>query len=263
MLEQPLPGTFAADLAPTESGTARACWKTGTSAGQKDAWTFVFKSRVVVGVWMGNNDAHGSDWIVGADVALPLAARLFRLMPAQDWAAWPEPGASLKQVEVCALSGLPPGPWCPETRSAWIPREQYLLRRCAVHYPAEGMHGDTLRIAERWPGSPRTWDLGVARGMRYAALARAGAVKERHDELRILHPADKSEYVLAGATAGDQVRLRTSVDQGERLDWYLDDRHIGTSGPDAPLVMDLTPGQHRLACMSAGGAVDAVTFTAN
>jgi membrane carboxypeptidase/penicillin-binding protein PbpC len=44
------------------------------------------------------------------------------------------------------------------------------------------------------------------------------------------------------------------------LYWYLDERFLGSSSPDQPLMMDLRPGGHTLACMTKDGALDKVSF---
>jgi penicillin-binding protein 1C len=59
-----------------EAARLRAAWKTGTSSGHRDAWCAVVGPGHVVVVWMGNASAAGSQAIVGADAAAPLALQL-------------------------------------------------------------------------------------------------------------------------------------------------------------------------------------------
>ncbi len=260
MLEQPLPEEFSVDLVPTGRLAPRVCWKTGTSADYRDAWTFVFNRHYLVGVWMGNNDGSSSKWLVGADAALPLAARMFRSLPPKAYPAWPEAGEDMKAVRVCALSGLPCTEWCPHTRTALIPRDQYLLRRCDVHYPsARTSHGEEGLLV-RWPGSPEAWDLASVAGAMGDSAPEPDAKVVRRKELRILQPVNGAHYLLTGGAKAERVALWASTEHNTPLHWYVGRRYLGTSEPETPLLMPLERGTHRLACMSPDGAVDSVVF---
>jgi membrane carboxypeptidase/penicillin-binding protein PbpC len=85
--------------------------------------------------------------------------------------------------------------------------------------------------------------------------------RAREEILRIQDPADQGEYVLTGEAEGDRIRLRASRDADATLYWYIDDRFLGASAPQAPLTLDLERGTHILACMTVQGALDRVAFT--
>jgi len=255
ILEGPLPGEFDRKEVQTASAVPRVCWKTGTSTGHRDAWAFVFNRQYLVGVWVGNNDGRPSKWLVGAQVALPLAARMFRSLEPHNDPDWPEPAGDLHEVAVCAVSGLPVSSWCVRTKRAVMPRNHYLNRICDMHYP---LPGGAHEVVERWPGAAKGWDLA-----RIALPVVPGGSEEenrRVEALRILAPSDKSEYVLTNESNADRVRLLSSLDDRTPLHWYLNDRYCGTSSPTDPLFIDLAPGDHKLVCMADGGSVDEVAF---
>jgi penicillin-binding protein 1C len=54
-------------------------WKTGTSAGRRDAWAVGHNHRFAIGVWIGRFDGGGDPGFVGAEAAEPLLASLFDL----------------------------------------------------------------------------------------------------------------------------------------------------------------------------------------
>lgn len=256
MLEQALPDEWEANIVRATGILPRACWKTGTSTGQRDAWAFVFNRQYVVGVWMGNNDGRPSSRLVGMRTALPLAARILRSLEPTTAPEWPETAGELKTVRVCALSGLPATEWCMRTREASLPRDQFLHRVCDVHYPRRG--GTTDSIAEHWPGSARGWDLANI-GAPVADIAE-DASNRRLAALQIKEPAHQAEYVLTGEPQGDRIRLSASLDADGPLFWYLDDRYLGTSTPQNRLLLDLAAGNHTLACMTPQGTHATVTF---
>lgn len=260
MLEQTLPEELDPSAVSAGKSSSRVCWKTGTSTGQRDAWTVIFNRHYVVGVWMGNNDGKPSTWLVGARAALPLAGRLFRALPPRTEAAWPEFGDDLVSVEVCATSGLPASPWCEHKRQVSLPRTQFFHRVCDVHYPVQGP--DSLfHTMERFPGIAKGWDLANVQLPVTPNASLTSSTVKRESGTRILEPPDRAEFVLTGEKQGDRIRLKSSADAETPVHWYIDDRYLGTSTATAPVFLTLEEGVHRLTCMSGRGEVDAVEFS--
>jgi len=262
MLEQPLPAELEQGDARPVNAVSRACWKTGTSTGHHDAWAFVFNRQYLVGVWMGNSDGTPSSKLVGGEAALPLAAKLFRALTPKNEPDWPEVAGDLREASVCALSGLPASVFCPHTRGETFPRNQYLNRTCDMHYPARtgsAMAAQNTNVIERWPATAKGWNLAKISAAVSPAARKSGATTGgTAQSFRILNPADKAEYVLTGENNGDRIRLRASVDAQTPLHWYVDEIFLGTSTPQKPLLLDLTAGVHKVACMTPEGLIDQV-----
>ncbi len=264
MLEQPFPQELLQENVEVINAPERVCWKTGTSQGRRDAWAFVFNRHYVVGVWMGNNDSHPSRQLVGANSALPLAAKIFRALPKRNDPSWPEVKQDLKPVSICAVSGLPTSEWCKQKRTVYLPREQFLHRICDMHYPStatDETESNTGGVIQRWPSTPHGWDL--------ANITTAYIQRESHDstsqkavfkDLRILEPSNHAEFVLTQQSDGDIIRVRTSLDTKERLHWYDSESYLGTSTPESPIHLQLKPGSHRLTCMTDEGMVDTIIY---
>ncbi|MGH7070792.1 MAG: penicillin-binding protein 1C [Acetobacteraceae bacterium] len=70
-------------------GPQGIAWKTGTSWGNRDRWAIGFDRRMVVGVWIGRPDGTPLPGGPSADLALPLLARVFGLLPAAPRTAAP------------------------------------------------------------------------------------------------------------------------------------------------------------------------------
>lgn len=259
MLEQPLPGEFAGGLVPSGDAPSRVAWKTGTSAGNRDAWSFVFNQHYVVAVWMGNSSGAPSKWLVGADAALPLAARIFRSLPAKAAPAWPEMAIEMKSATVCAASGLPRTQWCPATREELLPRLQYLLRRCTLHSPAPDE--PEAAIVTRWPVSAMQWDLASIEAPNSTPSSAAAQPTQGQEQLRIVQPANRAAFVLTGEANADRIALQATSSRDADRYWYLDDIFLGIERPGDPLLIDLEPGAHRVTCMSPSGQVDSADFT--
>lgn len=261
MLDQPFPAELDRNLVSMGGYTPRVCWKTGTSSGLHDAWALAFNRHYLVAVWMGNSDGRSSRRLIGAQAALPLAGQVFRGLPQKSESAWPDAGRDLVSVKVCSVSGLPASPNCSATESAWLPVNQYLHRRCAVHQA-----GADGKVEQSWPADARHWDLAAV--PRRAAVTAAGSEEEEsvkaNKALAITSPADNSAYVLTGEPNGDKVQLSSSLDStGSTTQWYLNDRYIGASTAAQPLYLTLTAGKHRLTCMDPQGNTAEARFTAH
>lgn len=257
MLEQPFPDEPWTNLVRLNDRSSRLCWKTGTSSGYRDAWAVAFNGHYVVGAWLGNTDSRPAARLIGAHAALPLVARVFRSLPVPPGSSWPAVDGRLREVEVCAASGLPVSPWCPVASTALFPREHYLHRRCDAHRPGPG---DTVEV--RWPADTRQWDLAAVpdasgASVEAKAAAESGAGPDR--ELNIKTPVENATYVLSGEEGQDRIRLEANAGR-ETLQWYCNGRYLGASDNLNPLFLDLAPGEHQVSCMSAGGRTDRVTF---
>lgn len=61
-----------------EKISPRVAFKTGTSFGQRDAWTFAYNPDYTVAVWLGNFSSRSSKMLVGIEVATPVAFKIWR-----------------------------------------------------------------------------------------------------------------------------------------------------------------------------------------
>ncbi len=77
-------------------------WKTGTSAGNRDSWALGFDRAHAVGVWIGRPDGSARAGAAAADVALPVLARVFGLLPAAPRAVEAAAGPTVLAVAPAA-----------------------------------------------------------------------------------------------------------------------------------------------------------------
>ena len=90
-----------------------AAVKTGTTTDYRDNWTVGYTPELVVGVWVGNADNEPMLDISGISGAAPIWHDFTELaLKGQPVQQFQRP-AGLVEIEVCALSGLLPGPDCP------------------------------------------------------------------------------------------------------------------------------------------------------
>jgi penicillin-binding protein 1C len=127
-------------------------WKTGTSWGFRDAWTIGLFGPYVLAVWIGNFDGQSNPSFIGIQVAAPLFFRIVDAVCAHDpqlsEPPWRLP-ANLACIEVCAVSGDLPNPYCPVRAKTWYIPGKSPIKICDVHR-AVTMNTRT-EVYEFWP----------------------------------------------------------------------------------------------------------------
>ena len=103
-------------------------WKTGTSYGNRDAWSIGVTKDYVVGVWVGNATGEGRPELVSTKTAAPLLFELFTLLPESSW--FDEPYNDLEAITVCAESGYPASPGCKNTVRDYVPKSAHVDAVC-------------------------------------------------------------------------------------------------------------------------------------
>jgi membrane carboxypeptidase/penicillin-binding protein PbpC len=97
-----------------------AAVKTGTTTNYHDNWTIGYTPELVVGVWVGNAGQEPMRDVTGLSGAGPIWHAVMRdLLAGRTKSSFDQP-PGLEQVQVCALSGLLPSPFCPYLQKEWF-----------------------------------------------------------------------------------------------------------------------------------------------
>ena len=217
-------------------------WKTGTSAGLRDAWTVAWNPDYVIGVWLGNADGSPADELVGRLSATPIAWEVFRQLYPDNNGRWYARPPGIIERNVCAVSGCVPGANCPHAVQDWTIAKVTRHEPCPVHRQ----------------GPAETWPVAVAS---FLARRTAPAADESAAALRIRSPARGSTYRWLPDLTVDAQRLAldaASDRAGETLHWFVNDQPIGRSCAGEPLFWPLTPGTHTIVCSTARGLSDRI-----
>jgi penicillin-binding protein 1C len=94
LAEAPLPEGFAG--LPVALRERRIAYKTGTSAGFRDAWAAGYSANWTVVVWVGHADGTPRPGQLGRLAALPILFKAFSRLPAEDNRAQPAPADVLR-----------------------------------------------------------------------------------------------------------------------------------------------------------------------
>jgi penicillin-binding protein 1C len=112
-------------------GSRRVAWKTGTSYGNRDAWSIGINPEYVVAVWAGNATGEGRPMLTGIGAAAPVMFDIFGTLPHQPW--FTPPYEDLKPLVVCHMSGYPASDFCTLTETIQVPNLEQETGPCPYH----------------------------------------------------------------------------------------------------------------------------------
>jgi penicillin-binding protein 1C len=220
--------------------------KTGTSQSYRDNWTIGYTKDVTVGVWVGNFDRRelrGSSGMTGAapifhGVMLAAMQRARGALPIGDATPIVAPPANIESVEICALSGLRPSPWCESIRKEWLPTNDK-PRFCSWHHAG----------AIDWPAEYYDWakkNVGAAALSRTATAEGSG----RH-MFQIANPPDGATYLIDPTLRREFQTLRLRAVSSGKVTWFVNNRKVEPEWP-------LTHGVHTVTAMDESGRRESV-----
>jgi penicillin-binding protein 1C len=247
-------------------------WKTGTSHGFHDAWSIAVFNHYVLAVWIGNFDGHANGTFVGRIAAAPL---LFQIIDSLR-TTWPEPnqphllspGANLKRVSFCAVSGDLPGPHCTQKIEGWFIPGISPIKTCDVHQEVLVDAQSGLRVArddgtrqiqrevyEFWPsellsifrraGVPRKVPPPFLPGTAAEFVARNGNAP------RITSPSNEREILL---TSANTIPLQAKADADVReIYWFAGKTFIGKTAPQEVFSWKASAGRYELIALDDHG----------
>jgi penicillin-binding protein 1C len=253
------------------SHSARVYWKTGTSHGFRDAWSIAVFDHYVLGVWVGNFDGRANPAFVGRTAAAPL---LFQIIDSLR-VAWPEPtvphqsppGANLKRVEFCALSGDLPNKFCTQRVEGWFIPGVSPIKTCDVHREVlvdiasglrvpidDGIHQIKREIYEFWPGDFLTLfeQAGIPRRVPPPFLPDTGSdvVSRAGQKPTIVSPNSK-EILLASKKT---IPLRAKADADVReIFWFASKQFVGKAPPNQVLEWTAAAGDYEVTALDDHG----------
>src|SRR5438034_5333963 len=247
-------------------------WKTGTSHGFHDAWSIAVFNHYVLAVWIGNFDGRANGTFVGRIAAAPL---LFQIIDSLR-TTWPEPnephlpppGANLKRVSFCAVSGDLPGEHCTQQVEGWFIPGISPITQCDVHQEVLVDAASGLRVArddgtrqlrheiyEFWPtemlsifqraGVPRKVPPPFLPGTDPEVAARTGnppRITTPGAGQKIMLPLDKTIPLLA----------KTDGDVGE-VYWFAGRTFIGKARPHEVFSWNASAGDYVLTALDDHG----------
>ncbi len=243
-------------------------WKTGTSYGRRDAWSFGYNPDFTVGVWVGNFDGTGIPELSGADFATPILFKIFNFLAFNQKSTWFKRPAGLDFRLVCSESGLPPGESCTNlVMDDYIPAvspnrkcdhlipvfvdESGSISYCRSCLPMAGYRTDY------YPNlSPGLIAFYEEEQIPYRKIPPHNPLCNRvyhNDSPIITSLSDGKEYILYAA-AKQQLQLAfTATSDVNKVYWYINDKFFKEASRGQKLFFTPDAGLIKISCSDDKG----------
>lgn len=249
------------------SSSKRIAWKTGTSYGNRDAWSVGTTRRYTVGVWMGNASGEGRPGLTGVSYAAPLLFDIFSLLPASDW--FDMPYDELEEVAVCRKSGHRASMWCDEIDTLFIIRSGMNTPVCPYHHLIHTTKDEQWRV-DRSCETPdnifsRSWFvLPPAQAYYYRNYNdytplppfKLGCGGREVREFEIIYPDNNAILLLPRGFSGEKEQfIFSAAHSGENavLYWHVDEQYIGETTDIHQISCRIDAGKHILSVIDGEG----------
>lgn len=254
----------------------KVAWKTGTSYGFRDAWSAGLFGHYALLVWVGNFNRESNPAFVGVEAAAPLMFRIIDALRAgrTDIGAWPAPPLKISEVEVCAVSGQIPGPYCrKKTATTFIPGTSP-IKTCEIHRGvlvdiASGMRAcgydkkrTRLEVYEFWPSDIlKVFKAGgIPRKMPPPEnpACPAGYAADEGVPPIITSPQAGVVYNLRSRKKGDSRIPFTAVTDADAkaVYWFLNQNYVGRSKSGEPFFVTPQAGEYVVRAVDDRGRSD-------
>ena len=256
----------------------RIAWKTGTSWGNRDAWSVGVTRDWIVAVWVGNSDGEGRAGMTGVAYASPVMFDVFSALQGSGW--FSRPTDEMTRLEVCHESGLQAGDLCPHRDTLWVPDVAEQPDMCRyhrlVHLDAEGRYQvnssvcppEQMRTEVRFVLPPAQEWYYMQKHLDYRPLPPKhplyDAASSAANPIEIIYPQPGLTLVLTRGLSGTQngvVFSAAHADPGATLYWHIDDEFVGETRGEHTLRVDPAPGRHRLTLIDGQGERRVTLFT--
>lgn len=112
----------------------KIAWKTGTSFGNRDAWSIGLTPKYAVSIWVGNASGKGDPLLSGIKTAAPILFEIFSMLPSN--ASWFEmPDSGILDRKTCKQSGYIASQYCDEYEMIKTPKFITKTKICPYHKP--------------------------------------------------------------------------------------------------------------------------------
>jgi len=252
-------------------------WKTGTSFGFRDAWAAGIVGEFTLVVWLGNADSKGNPEFIGRELAGPLFFRLadYLIKETGFKSEYAKFRGRAKKVNVCAVSGELPGPYCKLTRSSWFIPGKSPIGTCSVHREIEVKEGRRLcpgedkQVGEKKVVEKKVyefWSSDLMELFKRAGLPRAQPplfpISCNQGDLQgkaplISSPSGAIEYISTGPDFS--IPLSTVLDGASgKAYWFIDDSLFSESISGQTLFWNPKAGEYLLRVVDDQGRANSV-----
>jgi penicillin-binding protein 1C len=253
----------------TFSSSRKIAWKTGTSFGNRDAWSIGVTPEYAVGVWVGNASGEGRPLLTGIGYAAPVLFDVFALLPKTTWFTMPV--KEMASAKICAKSGHLASNLCPETLTQWIPKAGLNTAICPYHIEINVSNDGKYRVnsdcesiddrkravyfvlppAQAWFYKSRNADYAGLPPISPKCNAAFG-----ENPLALIYPSRDVVVVVPRKLDGDKnavVFQAANSNPQALIFWHIDNEYIGSTAAPHRIAVNPSAGRHTLTLVDSEG----------
>lgn len=261
------------------SSSRKIAWKTGTSFGQRDAWSIGTTPNYTVGVWVGNANGEGRPNMTGSNTAAPLMFNAFNLLP--DNNRWFEkPTHRFKTIQVCVNDGYLSNGNC-QTEDYEIPQNVRFTKLSPYHHrihldqteqfqvhggcesPSNMKHQTAFILPPDQAYYYRQHHADYQTPPPFRADCLTTANTNYNKGFSISYPKNGAQIYIPteiDGTAGKVVMKVIADNPEQTLHWHLNDQFIGSTQTFHQQAVYLTAGKHQLLVLDNYGNQAGLSF---
>lgn len=249
------------------SSSNKIAWKTGTSFGNKDAWSIGVNKNYAIGVWVGNADGEGVANMTGVNYAAPIMFNIVDKLPNNTW--FTKPVDELKEIDVCSISGYKPNSLCPTVKE-FIPLKTNTTLPCPFHQKLFLDKDEQYRVykdcVESTEIKEKTWFVLPSNQAWYYKKLNTNymdipPIKKECLEMNskimdFLSPSENATFILAKDFNEQQNELVIKVSHqrsNELLFWYLDNTYLKSTQQYHEIGILPPEGKHQITVVDQSG----------
>ncbi|MCX6232232.1 MAG: penicillin-binding protein 1C [Bacteroidetes bacterium] len=258
------------------SSSARIAWKTGTSFGNRDAWSIGVTPDYVVAVWVGNASGEGRPGLIGLGCAAPILFDIFKVIKPRNWFTMPE--SEMSEIPVCKYSGYRASPICEETTKIWVPKKGLKTQTCPFHQMVHLDKSGKWQVNSNCESTDNMQHLSwfvlppvmewyfKSKNPFYKVLPpfRSDCISANEcRSMEMIYPANNSKIYIPvdlGGKPGSTVFKLAHRNPQNLVYWHLDGVFIGSTTQFHQIALAPEAGMHRLTLVDQKGEVLCVNF---
>jgi len=250
-------------------------WKTGTSYGQRDAWSAGVTPQWTVAVWVGNFSGEGNPNLSGASCAAPLMFDIFNYLPKSTGKHWfAKSGLVFRTEKICMDTGFKAGSSCQRTILINSPRTKLPLKTCPYHKTIFVTLDEKFSVCslcwesdKKKPVKKIIFTPDVAQYLREKGVILSQIPPHQKKcpglneskSMQIIYPTQKSKIWIPRDFGGKLQKITLQVAHGIQnrpVYWYIDNIYRGKTIKSHKIALTLEKGWHKLLVVDSEGNRD-------
>ncbi len=250
------------------AGSSPIAWKTGTSFGNRDAWSVGSTPEYIVGVWVGNHDGQGRPQLTGTSVAAPVMFDVFDCLGSTTW--FSKPYDDMIPLAVCRESGMKSGAYCGDVDTIYTPTAGRETALCTyhkrIHLSDNGQFRVTQECGQEYGIQESNWFVLEPLESHYYKVKHPtyrdlppfapGCGEEEVSPIGLIYPKSDMRLYLSRGFDGKTMPIvleATHSRPGSKLFWHLDDEYLGETGESHKMSVEPEEGKHLLTLVDVDG----------